>query len=49
MADNGEGCDILYLDYSKTFDTVPHERLLKSWRQWVLLEKFELDWQFSAL
>ena len=29
MVDKGEGCDILYLDYSKTFDTVPHERLLK--------------------
>ena len=29
MVDKGEGCDILYLDYSKTCDTVPHERLLK--------------------
>ena len=29
MVDKGEGCDILYLDYSKAFDTVPHERLLK--------------------
>ena len=29
MVDNSEGCDILYLDYSKAFDTIPHERLLK--------------------
>ena len=29
MADKGEGHNILYLDYSKAFDTVPHERLLK--------------------
>ena len=27
MVDKGEGCDILYLDYSKAFNTVPHERL----------------------
>ena len=40
MADKGEGCDILYLDYSKAFDTVPHERLQKSWRQLVLLDRF---------
>ena len=40
MVAKGEGCDILYLDYSKTFDIVPHERLLKIWRQWVLLEIF---------
>ena len=29
MVDKGEACDILYLDYSKAFDTVSHERLLK--------------------
>ena len=29
MFDKGEGCNILYLDYSKAFDTVPHERLLE--------------------
>ena len=29
MVDKGEGSDILYLDYSKAFDTAPHERLLK--------------------
>ena len=29
MIDKGEGCDVIYLDYSKAFDTVPHERLLK--------------------
>ena len=25
MVGKGEGCDILYLDYSIAFDTVPHE------------------------
>ena len=29
MVDKGEGCDILYPDYSKAFDTVPHERLFE--------------------
>jgi len=26
--DNGYGVDILYLDYRKTFDSVPHQRLI---------------------
>jgi len=26
--DAGNGTDIIYLDYTKAFDTVPHERLL---------------------
>ena len=28
MVDKGEGCDILYLDYRRSFHTVPHESLL---------------------
>ena len=40
MIDKGERCDILYLVYNKAFDIVPRERQLKSWRQWVLLERF---------
>ena len=30
MIDRGEGCDIPNIDYSKAFDTVPHERLQKN-------------------
>ena len=29
MVDKGEGCDILHLDYSRAFDTVPRGRLQK--------------------
>ena len=28
LIDNGHNIDVLYLDFSKAFDTVPHERLL---------------------
>ena len=29
MVDKGEGCDILYLNCSKAFDTAPHARFKK--------------------
>ena len=29
MVDRCVGCDILYLDHSNVFETVPHERLLR--------------------
>ena len=29
MVDKGEGCEIPYLDSTKTFDTATHERLLR--------------------
>ena len=28
--DNGDSVDVLYLDFKKTFDSVPHARLLNS-------------------
>ena len=29
MLDNGNAVDILYLDFAKAFDKVPHQRLIK--------------------
>ena len=28
MADDGDAVDVVFFDFSKAFDTVPHERLL---------------------
>ena len=43
MVDNGEGCDVLYRDHSKAFDTVPHERLLKKLEAVGITEKI-MNW-----
>ena len=44
MVDKGEGCDILYLDYSKAFDTVPREGLLNKIQAVGITGETELDW-----
>jgi len=33
LLDEGHGIDIIYLDYRKAFDTVPHKRLLSKVQQ----------------
>ena len=30
--DCGKAVDVIYLDFQKAFDKVPHVRLLKNWR-----------------
>ena len=47
-ADNGDSYDIIYLDYSKAFDKVPHQRLLKKVRAHGIDGKV-LDWIRSWL
>ena len=47
-ADNGDNYDILYLDFSKAFDKVPHQRLLRKVRAHGIDGKI-LDWIRSWL
>ena len=41
--DEGLGVDIIYLDYSKAFDTVPHKRLISKLRAYGINEKV-INW-----
>jgi len=40
--DDGYGLDVVYLDYRKTFDSVPHQRLLQK------LKEFGIKGKLSA-
>ena len=39
MMDEGGGVDMIYLDYSKAFDSVPHKRLLSKMKAYRVNEK----------
>ena len=46
--DNGSNLDVIYLDYQKAFDTVPHGRLIEKLRAYGVQGKL-LDWIKSFL
>jgi hypothetical protein len=48
MLDQGENIDIVYLDFQKAFDTVPHKRLLNKMKSYRISDKL-LDWVGSFL
>ena len=39
MMDEGGGVDIIYLDYSEAFDSVPHKRLLSKMKAYGVNKK----------
>ena len=41
--DNGDEVDIIYLDFCKAFDKVPHKRLLTDRRLWDQRSNTEMD------
>ena len=41
--DRGYGLDIIYLDYQKAFDTVPHKIVKKTKVVWIRWESVALD------
>ena len=48
MLDEGGGIDVVYLDFRKAFDSVPHQRLLKKIKAYGI-EGSLLDWMESFL
>ena len=46
--DEGVGIDVLYLDYRKAFDSVPHKRLIERLKEYWITGKL-LDWVQSFL
>ena len=51
ILDDGNSCDVLYLDFSKAFDRVPHQRLLVKLKQLGIKTKevYVLSWIESFL
>ena len=48
ILDSGYGVDVIYLDYKKAFDTVPHRRLLQKLSMFGI-DDFTLQWILSFL
>jgi ribonuclease P/MRP protein subunit RPP40 len=42
--DRGEQVDVLALDFSKAFDTVPHNKLLHKFKEYEIKGNILLDW-----
>ena len=43
--DQGKPVDVIYIDFQKAFDKVPHERLLSKLKAWYIWSCFILDRQ----
>jgi len=45
--DSGYPVDVIYLDFQKAFDKVPHRRLIINWKHMELMEKYTMDWKLA--
>jgi len=46
--DEGCGLDVVYLDYRKAFDSVPHRRLIEKLKSLELIENCYSGWKTSS-
>ena len=45
MLDEVAGIDVVYLDFRKAFDSVPHQRLLKKAHAYGIRQLIKVDWE----